>query len=92
MESPALSALHVWPSQVLIPCYTEGLELVKATVLAAASAQLPLGCSKKTVWLLDDGNSASKEAWVAGLGLPDVRYVNNRIRSKGRVSKSLLTP
>ena len=59
---------------VLIPCYTEPLEIVAETVWAAHAAALPsLGKSKgggkirKTVWLLDDGNDPAKAAWVAGL-------------------------
>ncbi len=50
--------------RVLVPCYTESLEIVQKTVLAAANADLPpLAC--RTVYLLDDGKDVSKAAWVA---------------------------
>lgn len=65
--------------QVLIPCYTESLEVVQATVLAAAGADLPSG-SSRTVWLLDDGNSNEKRNWIASLRRPDVLYVSGRVR------------
>jgi hypothetical protein len=39
---------------VIVPCYFEPLELVRLTVLAAAAAALPPGCSRE-IWLCDDG-------------------------------------
>lgn len=38
----------------IIPCYNEALRLVAPTVLAAAAAALPPGCTKE-IWLCDDG-------------------------------------
>ena len=50
--------------RVLIPCYTESLDIVSKTVLAAANATLPEK-SRRTVYLLDDGKDTAKAAWVA---------------------------
>ena len=50
--------------RVLIPCYTESLDIVRKTVLAAANATLPEK-SRRTVYLLDDGKDTAKAAWVA---------------------------
>lgn len=65
--------------QVLIPCYTESLQIVKNTVLAAADAMLPDKC-KRTVYLLDDGKDADKAAWVAEQGREDIVYRSGRVR------------
>ena len=50
--------------RVLIPCYTESLDIVSTVVLAAADALLPGKC-RRTVYLLDDGKDRAKAAWVA---------------------------
>jgi len=50
--------------RVLIPCYTESLDIVATVVLAAADALLPGKC-RRTVYLLDDGKDRAKAAWVA---------------------------
>ena len=50
--------------RVLIPCYTESLDIVATVVLAAADAMLPAQC-RRTVYLLDDGKDKAKAAWVA---------------------------
>ncbi len=50
--------------RVLIPCYTESLDIVATVVLAAADA-LPPGKCRRTVYLLDDGKDRAKAAWVA---------------------------
>ena len=71
--------------RVLIPCYTESLEIVQQTVLAAANADLPpLAC--RTVYLLDDGKDPTKAAWVAEQGREDIVYISGRIRSKGETN------
>lgn len=71
--------------RVLIPCYTESLEIVAQTVLAAANADLPhLAC--RTVYLLDDGKDAAKAAWVAEQGREDIVYISGRVRSKGETN------
>ena len=53
--------------RVLIPCYTEALDIVKQVVLAAANAPLPDKC-RRTVYLLDDGKDAQKADFVAKQG------------------------
>ena len=71
--------------RVLIPCYTESLEIVQQTVLAAANADLPpLAC--RTVYLLDDGKDPTKAAWVAEQGREDIVYISGRVRSKGETN------
>ncbi|KAK9812548.1 hypothetical protein WJX73_008007 [Symbiochloris irregularis] len=71
--------------QVMVPCYTEALEIVTETVWAARMAAMPPGCTH-TVWLLDDGQDADKEAWVSGLQDPRVRYLSKRRRKRGEVN------
>ena len=44
---------HDFHVRVLIPCYRESLEIVKATAEAALAAPLPMGC-RKTVYILGD--------------------------------------
>ena len=56
--------------RVLIPCYTEALDIVKQVVLAAANAPLPDKC-RRTVYLLDDGKDAQKADFVAKQGALD---------------------
>ena len=68
--------------QILVPCYSEALDIVAETVWAAHVAQLPAGCTA-TVWLLDDGRDAAKQAWVEGLASPGIKYVTGRKRAKG---------
>jgi hypothetical protein len=71
-----------WICQVLVPCYTEPIEIVAETVWAAHQASLPAGCSA-TVWLLDDGKDEDKAAWVSGLATPTIRYISGRQRPSG---------
>lgn len=92
LEAAGLTELPPFALHVLVPCYTEPLEIVAEAVWAAHAAALPsLGKGKskikKTVWLLDDGNDPAKAAWVAGLAKSEgggggkdasVRYVSNR--------------
>lgn len=40
--------------RILVPCYNEGLEIIQQTVLAAAQADMPIGCTKH-IYLCDDG-------------------------------------
>ena len=75
----------MWHAQVLVPCYTEALEIVTETVWAARMAELPPGCSA-TVWLLDDGHDAAKQAWVTGMADPCIRYISGRRRGRGEWS------
>ena len=57
--------------RVLVPCYKEPLDVVAGTVLAALAAKLPARTCR-TVYLLDDGNSPDKRAFVQSLGTPEV--------------------
>ncbi len=47
--------------RVVVPCYKEPLDVVKATVQAAYDAPLPHGCTKY-VYLCDDGKDPEKKA------------------------------
>ena len=79
LAAAGVAELPPFVLHVLVPCYTEPLEIVAETVWAAHAAPLPsLGGGgggaksktnkiKRTVWLLDDGNDPAKAAWVAGL-------------------------
>lgn len=67
---------------MLVPCYTELVEIVAETVWAAHQAEMPPG-SESTVWLLDDGQDEYKAAWVAGLATPRIRYLSGRRRPPG---------
>lgn len=69
---------------MLVPCYTEALEIVTETVWAARMADIPAGCTA-TVWLLDDGNDAAKAAWVSGMADPNIRYISGRRRPRGTI-------
>ncbi len=60
--------------RVLIPCYTESLDIVATVVLAAADALLPGKC-RRTVYLLDDGKDRAKAAWVAAQARRPVRCI-----------------
>lgn len=46
--------------RVVVPCYKEPLDVVKATVQAAYDAPLPHGCAKY-VYLCDDGKDPQKK-------------------------------
>jgi cellulose synthase/poly-beta-1,6-N-acetylglucosamine synthase-like glycosyltransferase len=89
LAAAGVAELPAFELHVLVPCYTEPLEIVAEAVWAAHAAPLPnsgKGKSKikKTVWLLDDGNDPTKAAWVAGLTKSEtassssVKYVSNR--------------
>jgi cellulose synthase/poly-beta-1,6-N-acetylglucosamine synthase-like glycosyltransferase len=56
---------------MLVPCYKEPLDVVTATVNAALAATLPAS-TRRTVYLLDDGNSDDKRAFIEGLCNPNV--------------------
>ena len=56
---------------MLIPCYKEPLDVVAATVIAALDAHLPER-TRRTVYLLDDGGSDEKRAFIEGLQSSEV--------------------
>ena len=62
--------------RVLIPCYSEDLECIKATVEANAAALLPFGC-QRTIYLCDDGKDAAKRDYILSKG-PGFQYVSGR--------------
>lgn len=70
--------------RVLVPCYKEGLDILRRTIMAAYDADLPEGC-ERTIYLLDDGKDNKKRKWVETLG-PDVVYVSGRKREPGEMN------
>ena len=70
--------------RVMVPCYKEDLDIVKATITAAAAADLPSGCSR-TIYLCDDGKDPEKRRWIQSLGA-DFVYVSGRSRPKGEMN------
>ncbi len=75
---------HPYHVRVLVPCYKEGLDILRRTVMAAFDAALPEGC-ERTIYLLDDGKDAKKRKWVDSLG-PGVVYVSGRRREPGEMN------
>lgn len=75
---------HPYHVRVLVPCYKEGLDILRRTVMAAYDADLPEGC-ERTIYLLDDGKDNKKRKWVETLG-PDVVYVSGRKREPGEMN------
>ena len=70
--------------RVLIPCYSEPLEIVAKTAEAAKSAALPFGC-RVTVYLCDDGKDPKKRRWCMQPGR-GVVYVSGRTRAPGEMN------
>ncbi|KAK9842280.1 hypothetical protein WJX81_004432 [Elliptochloris bilobata] len=75
---------HPYHVRVLVPCYKEGLDILRRTVMAAYDATLPEGC-ERTIYLLDDGKDIKKRKWVETLGA-DVVYVSGRKREPGEMN------
>eukprot|EP00879_Flechtneria_rotunda_P009977 GHRR01010433.1.p1 GENE.GHRR01010433.1~~GHRR01010433.1.p1 ORF type:complete len:1225 (+),score=296.26 GHRR01010433.1:1011-4685(+) len=70
--------------RVLIPCYTESVELVQKTVEGALNAVLPAK-TLRTVYLCDDSNSPDKAAMIRRLNKEmgtEVVYVSGRPKPK----------
>lgn len=66
--------------RALIPCYKEGLDIVKPTVTGALTAPVPEGYTKH-VYLLDDGRDDEKRKWIESLQQTNP-LVHYRIRPK----------
>lgn len=79
--------------RILIPCYTESLDLVSTTAIAAAAADLPRGM-ERTIYICDDGADPLKKKWCEDcdrkgtLGCP-VRWVSGRSKAVPGNGKSL---
>lgn len=61
---------------VLIPCYSESLDIVSQTCLAALFLDFPR--DRFNVYICDDGNDLEKKSWVemTASSIPNVRYVS----------------
>ncbi|KAG1680163.1 hypothetical protein FOA52_000276 [Chlamydomonas sp. UWO 241] len=70
---------------VLVPCYKEPLEIIVNTIIAALGAPMPHG-GRRTIYLLDDGNSPEKRAFIASLRNPTVKYITGRDRKPGQIN------
>jgi hypothetical protein len=75
MITPMLSPHCRFSVHVLIPCYKEPLDVIAGTVLAALNAHLPES-TRRTVYLLDDGGSIEKRAFIESLENPQVGIVH----------------
>ncbi|DBB16038.1 hypothetical protein WJX82_000557 [Trebouxia sp. C0006] len=82
IDHPITRRFHV---RVLIPCYSESLEIVSATALAARRATLPPGV-RRTVYILDDGKDPDKKTWVESLKDPDMLYTPGHIKTGPEVN------
>ncbi|KAG1680162.1 hypothetical protein FOA52_000275 [Chlamydomonas sp. UWO 241] len=70
---------------VLVPCYKEALEIIVNTINATLGAPMPHG-GRRTIYLLDDGNSPEKRAFIASLRNPTVKYITGRDRKPGQIN------
>ena len=64
--------------RVLVPCYKESVDLVEETVVAALNGYLPKN-TRRTLYLCDDGNDATKRQMLERYGSSCV-YVTGRLR------------
>ena len=72
-----------WPSvDVYVPTYNEPLEVVRATVLAAAAMDWP--ADRLRVFLLDDGRRADFRAFAAEAGVGYITRDRQRARQGGQ--------
>jgi len=73
--------------RVMVPTYSEPLDIVAKTCAAAATAWLPRGC-RVTVYLCDDGKDRKKRNWCfKGDGRAHgVVYVSGRTRASGEMN------
>lgn len=62
LPPPPLQVDRPYHVRVLVPCYSEPLEIVGATVTAALKAFLPAGV-QRTLYLCDDGKDSTKRKW-----------------------------
>jgi cellulose synthase (UDP-forming) len=80
--------LHDWPTvDFFIPTYSEPLEVVRTTVLAAKSIDWP--ADRLRIWLLDDGHRDTFRAFAA---MADVGYIarpDNRHAKAGNLNYAL---
>lgn len=77
-----------WPSvDVFIPTYNEPLDIVRATVLAAASLDWPR--DRLRVWLLDDGRRPAFRDFAAQAGVGYVTRPDNAHAKAGNLNHAL---
>lgn len=73
---------------ILIPCYKEPLEVVGSTVLAALATLLPASTTR-SIYLLDDGDSAEKRDLVNSMSTSstsNVTYISGRVRPDNQIN------
>jgi len=77
-----------WPSvDVFIPTYNEPLEVVRATVLAAASLDWPR--DRLRVWVLDDGRRPAFRQFAAEAGVGYITRPDNAHAKAGNLNHAL---
>jgi len=80
--------LASWPSvDVFIPTYNEPLDVVRATVLAAASLDWPR--DRLRVWVLDDGRRPAFRDFAAEAGVGYVTRPDNAHAKAGNLNHAL---
>ena len=80
--------LASWPSvDVFIPTYNEPLDIVRATVLAAASLDWPR--DRLRVWVLDDGRRPGFREFAAEAGVGYVTRPDNAHAKAGNLNHAL---
>src|SRR2546423_12854772 len=80
--------LASWPSvDVFIPTYNEPLDVVRATILAAASLDWPR--DRLRVWVLDDGRRPGFREFAAEAGGWDVTRPDNARAKAGHLYHAL---
>jgi len=77
-----------WPTvDVFIPTYSEPLEVVRPSVLAALALDWPAG--KLRVWLLDDGRRAEFREFASEVGARYLTRPDNRHAKAGNLNHAL---
>lgn len=85
---PLPDDLAQWPSvDVFIPTYNEALEIVRATVLAAAAIDWP--ADRLRIYLLDDGRRAPFRAFAQEAGVGYIVRPDNRHAKAGNLNHAL---
>jgi cellulose synthase (UDP-forming) len=86
--APLPDDVSSWPSvDVFIPTYDEPLEVVRATVLAAAAMDWP--ADRLHVYLLDDGRREAFRAFAADAGVSYVTRTGNAHAKAGNLNHAL---
>ena len=85
---PLPSDMAQWPTvDVYIPTYNEPLDIVRATVLAAASIDWPR--DRLRVWVLDDGRRSAFREFAAQAGVGYITRPDNAHAKAGNLNHAM---